>query len=66
MFLRAATRYAHLTQTPHLLAAPGHRPALLRLAESARLRPPQPPLPARATRRSAVVWDWRETHQAHG
>ncbi|MFG2540121.1 hypothetical protein ACGFU4_33280 [Streptomyces sp. NPDC048511] len=66
VFLRAAASYTHLTHTPHLLAGPGQRPAVLRLAEMARLRPPQPPLPVRTRRRSAVVWDWRETRQAHG
>ncbi|MFF4249071.1 hypothetical protein ACFYY2_32065 [Streptomyces sp. NPDC001822] len=66
VFLRAATRYTHLTHTPHLLAAPGQRPAVLRLAETARLRPPQPPLPGCTRRRSAVVWDWSETRSAGG
>lgn len=65
-FLRAATRYAHLTGTAHMLAGPGDRPALLRLAEKARLRPPQPPTAVRTGKRGTVVWDWRETREAHG
>ncbi|MET8538438.1 hypothetical protein ABZV67_43850 [Streptomyces sp. NPDC005065] len=65
-FLRAATRYAHLTGTTHMLAGPGDRPAVLRLAEKARLRPPQPPAAVRTGKRGSVVWDWRETREAHG
>ncbi|MGW1552858.1 hypothetical protein [Streptomyces sp. NPDC002346] len=65
-FLRAATRYAHLTGTTHMLAGPGDRPAVLRLAEKARLRPPQPPAAVRTGKRGTVVWDWRETWEAHG
>ncbi|MFJ7272758.1 hypothetical protein ACIQV3_40075 [Streptomyces sp. NPDC099050] len=66
VFLRAAARYAHLTGTGHLLASPGERPAVLRLAETAGLRPPQPPGAERAGRNGAVVWDWREVREAHG
>ncbi|WP_330334833.1 hypothetical protein OHS33_37190 [Streptomyces sp. NBC_00536] len=66
VFLRAAARYAHLTQAAHLLAGPGQRPAVLRLAEAARLRPPQPPDAGRAGRKGTVVWDWREVQEAHG
>ncbi|MFB0633083.1 hypothetical protein [Streptomyces sp. AB3(2024)] len=66
VFLRAATRYAHLTQATYLLAGPGERPAVLRLAEAAGLRPPQPPGAERAARKDAVVWDWREAQEAHG
>ncbi|MCM1976495.1 hypothetical protein [Streptomyces sp. G1] len=66
VFLRAAARYAHLTQTAHLLADPGQRPALLRLAETARLRPPQPPDAEDGGGKGAVVWDWREVQEAHG
>ncbi|WP_405851164.1 hypothetical protein OG361_41055 [Streptomyces sp. NBC_00090] len=64
VFLHAATRFAHLTSTPHLLAAPTDRPALLRLAETIRLRPPQPPAGRAGTHRGPVVWDWREKHEA--
>lgn len=66
VFLRAAARYAHLTQAAHLLAGPGERPAVLRMAETAGLRPPQPPGAERAGREGAVVWDWREVREAHG
>ncbi|MFB6784600.1 hypothetical protein ACFCX0_46965 [Streptomyces sp. NPDC056352] len=66
VFLRAATHYAHLTGTTHLLAEPGERPAVLRLAETARLRPPQPPGAQNAGRPGTVVWDWREVREARG
>lgn len=49
-----------------MLAGPGDRPALVRLAEKARLRPPQPPAAVRTGKRGTVVWDWRETREAHG
>lgn len=65
-FLRAATSFARLTGAAHLLAEPPERPALLRLAETARLRPPQPPGTHRADRPAKVVWDWRETQEARG
>ncbi|MGW6396340.1 hypothetical protein ACWFR1_38900 [Streptomyces sp. NPDC055103] len=59
--LKAAACFARLApgQDQQLLAAPGDRPHLLRLAETARLRPPQPP-----TVRGRVVWDWREQQEA--
>ncbi|MFD9412663.1 hypothetical protein ACFWBN_37450 [Streptomyces sp. NPDC059989] len=64
-FLHAAARFAHLTDVPWLLAAPADRPALLRLAESIKIRPPQPPpAPARRTEQGAVVWAWREQREA--
>ncbi|MFJ3842355.1 hypothetical protein ACIPY6_43725 [Streptomyces sp. NPDC090054] len=66
VFLRAATHYAHSTAAAHLLAEPGERPALLRLAETARLRPPQPPDARNARRPGKAVWDWREVREAHG
>lgn len=66
VFLRAATRYAHVTGSAHLLAGPGERPAVLGLAETARLRPPQPPVAVRSAKRGVVVWDWREVREAHG
>ncbi|MFF0291528.1 hypothetical protein [Streptomyces sp. NPDC005262] len=65
-FLRAATRYANLTGTIHMLAGPGDRPAVLGLADKARLRPPQPPAAVRTGKRGSVVWDWREAREAHG
>ncbi|MFF3653616.1 hypothetical protein ACFYXV_33880 [Streptomyces sp. NPDC002181] len=65
-FLHAATRYAHLTGTTPLLAEPSERPALLRLAEFARIRPPQPPGVQSAGRPGTVVWDWHEVREARG
>ncbi|MGW7348747.1 hypothetical protein [Streptomyces sp. NPDC054854] len=64
VFLHAAARFAHLTATSPLLATPTDRPSLLRLAESIRIRPPQPPPNRRAARHNAVVWDWREQREA--
>ncbi|MDK9501304.1 hypothetical protein QEZ40_000581 [Streptomyces katrae] len=49
--LHAAARFAHLTDAACLLAAPADRPALLRLAESIKIRPPQPPPAWRGERR---------------
>ncbi|MFI1869193.1 hypothetical protein [Streptomyces jumonjinensis] len=66
VFLRAATYYARLTGTTCLLAEPGERPALLRLAGTARLRPPQPPGAQNASRPGTAVWDWREVREARG
>ncbi|MEU7484857.1 hypothetical protein [Streptomyces sp. NPDC042319] len=62
VFLKAAACFARLApgQNQQLLAAPGDRPHLLRLAEMARLRPPQPP----AARQGRIVWDWREQREA--
>ncbi|MCX5374941.1 hypothetical protein [Streptomyces sp. NBC_00091] len=65
-FLHAAARFAHLTDAACLLAAPADRPALLRLAESIKIRPPQPPPAWRGERRAPVVWDWREQREALG
>ncbi|MFE3578222.1 hypothetical protein [Streptomyces vinaceus] len=64
VFLRAAAHYARLTAAAHLLAEPGERSALLRLAEAVRLRPPQPPGSQNAGRPGTVVWDWREAREA--
>ncbi|MFF8961049.1 hypothetical protein [Streptomyces sp. NPDC014894] len=63
VFLKAAVCFAHLApgQNQQLLAAPGDRPHLLRLAETARLRPPQPPA---ARRQNRIMWDWREQREA--
>ncbi|MGW6966390.1 hypothetical protein ACWGET_20315 [Streptomyces zaomyceticus] len=62
VFLKAAACFARLApgQDQQLLAAPGDRPHLLRLAQTARLRPPQPP----AARPGRTVWDWREQQEA--
>ncbi|MCX5613009.1 hypothetical protein OHB39_38855 [Streptomyces sp. NBC_00047] len=63
-FLHAAARYAHLTGAAFLLAAPADRPALLRLAETIKVRPPQPSPGWRGDRKGPVVWDWREQREA--
>ncbi|MDX3527752.1 hypothetical protein P1P75_15205 [Streptomyces sp. ID05-39B] len=60
-FLRAAASFAALTDSRELLARQDERPHILRLAENARVRPTQPPQPARA---GGVVWDWAERGQA--
>ncbi|TDU73464.1 hypothetical protein [Streptomyces sp. KS 21] len=63
-FLHAAARYAHLTGAAFLLAAPADRPALLRLAETIKIRPPQPSSAWKGDRKGPVVWDWREQREA--
>ncbi|WP_405704611.1 hypothetical protein OG264_38415 [Streptomyces xanthophaeus] len=65
-FLHAAAQFAHLTGTPHLLAAPTDRPALLRLAETIKIRPPQPRASQAGAQRDPVVWDWAEKIEALG
>ncbi|MFC7794775.1 hypothetical protein [Streptomyces cinereoruber] len=62
VFLRATVCFTRLVsgEDQELLAAPGDRGHLLRVAETARLRPPQPP----AARQSRTVWDWREQREA--
>ncbi|MGQ4719032.1 hypothetical protein ACUN22_35800 [Streptomyces anulatus] len=62
-FLRAAASFAVLTDSRELLAHQDERPHILSLAEIARLRPPQPPLPQSAGA-SGVMWDWAERRQA--
>ncbi|WP_052414337.1 hypothetical protein [Streptomyces decoyicus] len=62
-FLRAAACYAALTGSQELLASPNERPHFLRLAEGAKLRPPQPPGRRRAGS-GLVVWDWAERREA--
>jgi len=66
VFLRAAACFARLVsgEDQALLAAPGDRTHLLRLAETARLRPPQPPAARRQGRAVRVEWDWRERQEA--
>jgi hypothetical protein len=63
-FLRAAGCFAALTGSRELLARPNERPHLLRLAESAKLRPPQPPGRRKAGPGGLVVWDWAEHREA--
>lgn len=67
VFLRAAACFAHLVsgEDTELLVAPGDRAHLLRLAETARLRPPQPPAARRTGPASRVQWDWRERQEAN-
>ncbi|MFJ2565723.1 hypothetical protein ACIO02_22665 [Streptomyces sp. NPDC087568] len=66
VFLRAAACFARLVsgEDQALLAEPGDRAHLLCLAETARLRPPQPPAARRTDRRGRVEWDWREQQEA--
>ncbi|MER7481258.1 hypothetical protein ABTX60_27065 [Streptomyces sp. NPDC126510] len=63
VFLKAAVCFARLApgQDQHLLAGPNDRTHLLRVAEGARLRPPQPPADQRTGR---IQWDWRERKEA--
>ncbi|MFE2519452.1 hypothetical protein [Streptomyces mirabilis] len=62
-FLRAAACFAALTGSQGLLARPDERPHLLRVAESAKLRPAQPP-GRRKAGAGLVVWDWAERREA--
>jgi hypothetical protein len=66
VFLRAATCFARLVsgEGQELLAAPADRAHLLRVAETARLRPPQPPADRRQGPADRVEWDWRERLEA--
>ncbi|MFE0449125.1 hypothetical protein [Streptomyces fungicidicus] len=66
IFLRAATSFTLLLsgEDQELLAAPGDRAHLLRVAETARLRPPQPPTGRRKGPVGRVEWDWRERQEA--
>lgn len=68
VFLRAAARFTRLTPAPGapLLIRPEEHPGLLRLAEQARLRPPQPStdiergaVPARG-----IEWFYRELRES--
>jgi hypothetical protein len=62
--------FSHLTSPPGhddlLLAHPTDRPLLLRLAASAKLRPPRPPASRRSLPRTRVEWAWRERREAEG
>jgi hypothetical protein len=66
IFLRAAACFTRLVsgEDQELLAAPGDRGHLLRVAETARLRPPQPPAARRKGPAGRVEWDWRERQEA--
>ncbi len=66
VFLEAAVCFARLApgQDQHLLAGPHDRTHLLRVAETARLRPPQPPAGQRTGPAGRTQWDWRERKEA--
>lgn len=66
IFLRTAACFARLVsgEDQELLAAPGDRAHLLRVAETAKLRPPQPPATRRRGPVGRVEWDWRERQEA--
>ncbi|MER7001272.1 hypothetical protein [Streptomyces sp. NPDC000410] len=66
VFLRAAACFTRLVsgEDQELLAAPGDRGHLLHVAETARLRPPQPPAARRIGPAGRVEWDWRERQEA--
>ncbi|MDT0432963.1 hypothetical protein RM649_35785, partial [Streptomyces sp. DSM 41770] len=66
IFLRAAACFTRLVsgEEQELLAASGDRGHLLRVAETARLRPPQPPAAHREGPVGRVEWDWRERQEA--
>ncbi|MEU0054720.1 hypothetical protein [Streptomyces sp. NPDC006309] len=65
IFLRAAACFTRLLSSDQeLLAAPRDRGHLLRVAETARLRPPQPPATRRKDPAGRVEWDWRERQEA--
>ncbi|MEU6611563.1 hypothetical protein ABZ922_42245 [Streptomyces shenzhenensis] len=66
IFLRAAACFTRLIsgEDQELLVGPGDRGHLLRVAETARLRPPQPPAARRKGPVGRVEWDWRERQEA--
>ncbi|MFF0052707.1 hypothetical protein [Streptomyces sp. NPDC005498] len=66
VFLRAAVHFAQLapTEDQRLLASLDDRALLLRSAEAAKLRPPQPPAGRRTSPRGHVEWTWREREEA--
>ncbi|MFF4985471.1 hypothetical protein ACFY3O_36200 [Streptomyces sp. NPDC001046] len=66
VFLRAAACFTRLLsgEDQELLTAPGDRGHLLRMAETAMLRPPQPPTARRQGPAGRVEWDWRERQEA--
>ncbi|MFE8950498.1 hypothetical protein [Streptomyces sp. NPDC007856] len=67
VFLRAAACFARLVsgEDHELFATPGGRALLLRVAETARLRPSQPPVARRQGPAGRVEWDWRERQEAN-
>ncbi|MFF8392701.1 hypothetical protein [Streptomyces sp. NPDC016172] len=67
VFLQTAACFAGLVsgENQDLFAAPGNRALLLRVAETARLRPPQPPMARRQGPADRVEWDWRERQEAN-
>ncbi|MFD4879571.1 hypothetical protein ACFWOB_40290 [Streptomyces sp. NPDC058420] len=66
VFLKAAVCFARLApgQDQHLLAGPHDRTHLLRVAEVARLCPPQPPAGQHTGPAGRIQWDWRERKEA--
>ncbi|WP_262371532.1 hypothetical protein [Streptomyces sp. WAC01526] len=66
IFLRAAACFTRLVpgEDQELLTGPGDRGHLLRVAETARLRPPQPPAARRKGPADRMEWDWRERQEA--
>ncbi|MEV0912481.1 hypothetical protein [Streptomyces hokutonensis] len=66
VFLKAAVCFARLApgQDQHLPAATHGRTHLLRVAEAARLCPPQPPVGQRTGPAGRIQWDWRERKEA--
>ncbi|MEU7206595.1 hypothetical protein [Streptomyces sp. NPDC045470] len=66
VFLQAAACFTRLVsgEDQELLAAPGDRAHLLCVAETAKLRPPQPPAACRKAPVGRVEWDWRERQEA--
>ncbi|MEQ6028146.1 hypothetical protein SOM70_36960 [Streptomyces salinarius] len=66
VILRAAACFTRLVsgEDQELLAAPGDRAHLLRVAETAKLRPPQPLAARRKAPVGRVEWDWRERQEA--
>ncbi|MDC0773918.1 hypothetical protein [Streptomyces sp. HD] len=66
IFLEAAVCFARLApgHNQHLLVGPHDRTPLLRVAEAARLRPPQPPAEQRTGPVGPILWDWLERKEA--
>ncbi|MFI5821342.1 hypothetical protein ACIA8I_19915 [Streptomyces rishiriensis] len=66
VFLKPAVCFARLApgQDQPLLAGPHDRPHLLRVAEAARLRPPQPPAGQSTGPAGHILWDWHERKEA--
>lgn len=64
VFLKACFARLVPGQDQHLLAGPHDRTHLLRVAEAARLRPPQPSASQRTGPADRIQWDWRERKEA--